>query len=209
MNLFYRLKKIGELFFYFILKYNLKNCKTVLDVGCGYNSALRYINLPIKKEGIDIFNKNIEISKKHKIHQKYRVGDIRKLNKYYKSKSFDAVVCIDVIEHLTKKEGFVLIEMMEQIAKKKVMILTPVGFYSQDDINDNPYQIHKSGWLTEDFKQLGYKVYGLRGLRLLRDDFASIRFKPWILWGFLSFVSELLLYKLPDVSFDMLAVKQK
>lgn len=200
-------KQVGETFFYFVLRQNLRGCISVLDVGCGYNSALRYTGLPFVSEGIDIHKKNIIIGKKEHIHDRYKLGDIRKLASYYKPKSFDAVVCIDVIEHLAEKEGISLLRNMERVARKRVILLTPNGFYHQHAIDDNPYQVHRSGWSKAQFIKSGYNVYGLRGLKYLRDDHASVKYKPWFFWGLVSFVTEVILYPFPDVCFDILAVK--
>lgn len=207
MNLSSLAKQLGETFYYMVLRHYLRDCTSVLDVGCGTNSALQYIQLPLCKEGIDVYKKSVVISRKKKIHDHYTIGDVRKLNYFFAPKSFDAVICIDVIEHLTQQEGIQLMKQMEIIAKKRVILLTPNGFYHQHALEGNPYQIHKSGWKSSRFTRLGYKVYGLRGLRMLRDDHASIKYRPWLFWGFVSFLSEIIFYPFPEVCFDVIAVK--
>ncbi len=62
----------------------------------------------------------------------------------------DAVICIDVLEHLTKKEGLEFIKKMEKWAKKKIIIFT--NGYVPQDVDKNPLQIHKSGWSYNEFK---------------------------------------------------------
>lgn len=207
MNIILKAKQAAEFFFYAVLRYALRDCDSVLDVGCGTNSALQFVPGPKVKEGIDAYKKSIEISKAKHIHSRYTLGDIRRLSSYYKPKSFDAVICIDVIEHITSADGKKLIKMMENIAKKRVIILTPNGFYHQHELEGNPYQVHKSGWKSADFKVLGYRVFGLRGLRQLRDDHASVKYRPWFIWGMLTFLSEIIFFPFPDMSFDILAVK--
>jgi SAM-dependent methyltransferase len=199
--------KYQNIFFYFVLEKGLVGCKSVLDVGCGHNSAVGAIRKTFKSEGIDIFKKTVELSKRKKNHDKYKVGDITKLDQFYKPNSFDACVSIDVIEHFDHKDALKLIKKMEQVAKKKVIILTPNGFYEQHDFDGNPHQEHKSGWKKKQLEELGYKVYGLRGLKYLRNDHAGIKFKPWIFWGFIAFISEILFYPFPSLSFDIYAVK--
>ncbi|MCL4200357.1 methyltransferase domain-containing protein [Patescibacteria group bacterium] len=201
------LRQSGEAFFHAVLRHYLRDSSSVLDVGSGTDSAIQYVPVPYK-EGIDVYRKSVLISKKKKIHHKYMVGDIRKLSSFYTPKSFDAAISIDVIEHLTQKEGIQLIKSMERIAKKTVVLLTPNGFYHQDELEGNPYQVHKSGWKSEDFRKLGFTVYGLRGLQMLRNDHAGIKYKPWIFWGVLSAISEVLFFMFPDVCFDLFAVKK-
>lgn len=200
-------RRFENVFFFWILSRELKNSKSVLDVGCGNFSPLGQIKKTFTSEGVDIYQKCISVSQKNKFHDSYRLADVRKLDKYYKKKSFDALISFDVIEHLTKAESLKMIKQMELIARKKVILMTPRGFIDQGAYDGNPYQVHHSGWSTKDLKQLGYQVFGLRGLKFLRDDEASIRFSPWIFWGFVSMISELLLYPFPNLSFQLFAVK--
>lgn len=207
MNLILKAKQVAESFFYAVLRYALRDCDSVLDVGCGTNSALQFVPGPTTRVGIDAHKKSIEISKAKKIHGRYTLGDIRRLSNYYAPKSFDAVICIDVIEHVTSAEGKKLLQMMETIAKKRVIVLTPNGFYHQHALEGNPYQVHKSGWRSADFRSSGYAVFGLRGLRQLRDNHASIKYRPWFIWGVVTFLSEIIFFPFPDMSFDILAIK--
>jgi hypothetical protein len=62
----------------------------------------------------------------------------------------------DLIEHLGKEDGFRLLEHMELIARKVVVIVTPNGFIAQHLTDGNPLQIHRSGWTAHEMKALGY-----------------------------------------------------
>lgn len=197
-----------DIFYYKTLENHLKGCSSVLDVGCGSDSPLARIKKFFTSHGIDAHKPSILKSKDKKIHDNYTVGNINDLKSHFKRKSFDAVIALDVIEHFPKKDSYKLISEMEKIAREKVILLTPNGFYPQDGYDSNPYQIHKSGWLSEDLRKLGYKVYGLRGIKYLRGDYATIKYKPWILWGAIAFISEPLLYLSPNLSYDLFAVKK-
>ncbi len=201
------IRKYQDIFYYVLIGIQLKGCSSVLDVGCGADSPLGKVKKKFYSEGIDIFEESINQSKKRKIHDRYVVSDIRKIDTIYKSNSFDAVVALDVIEHLRKKESLHLIKKMERIAKKKVMLLTPNGFYHQDAYDDNPYQVHRSEWSIKDLEKLGYKVYGLRGFKYLRGEYATIKHKPWFFWGAIALFSEPLLYFFPSLSYHLFAVK--
>ncbi len=208
MNIRSFFSKYQNIFFYRILEKELSKCNSVLDVGCGHSSSIGMIRRRFRSEGIDIYKKNIIESKRKKLHDKYMLGDIKKLSKLYKKKSFDACVAIDVVEHFNKQDALRLIKDMEVIAKKRVIILTPNGFYEQHAFDGNPHQIHKSGWTKTDLRKLGYTVYGLRGLKFLRDDHAGIKYKPWIFWGICSLISEIIFFPFPSLSFDLFAVKK-
>ena len=181
--------------------------QTVLDVGCGNNSPLAKVKKTFYSVGLDVYKPNIVESKKAKIHDEYKLGDVLKLDKLFKPGSFDAVVALDIIEHLEKKDGYILLSQMEKVAKKKVIILTPYGFTQQHPYDGNPYQMHKSGWYIKDFIKRGYKVYGMRGLRFIRGEYATIKYKPWFFWGIIATLSQLIVYNNPSLAYQLLTVK--
>lgn len=197
----------SDIFFHRMLQLELKGCESILDVGCGSNSPLKAVKKKFYSEGYDIHKPSVAESEKKKIHNKYKIGRIEEIEKHYNDKNFDAVIAIDVIEHLYKKDGLELLKKMEKIAKKKIIILTPNGFVHQDYGGENSFQQHKSGWVKGDLKKLGYKVYGLRSFKFARGEHASIKLKPWIVWGFIIFTTEPLLYFFPDFSFHLFAIK--
>lgn len=202
------IRKYQDIFYFWSIQRFLSGSKTVLDVGCGADSPLKRVRKTFISEGVDVFAESIRTSKKKKIHDSYKLCDIRKLEKVYKKKSFDAVIGLDVIEHLNKKESIRLIKSMEKIGRNRVLLLTPNGFYHQDAYDNNPYQVHKSAWTIKDLQKLGYKVYGLRGLKYLRGEYATIKYKPWFFWGLIAFISEPLLYLIPELSYHLFAVKK-
>ena len=76
-------------------------------------------------------------------------------------KSVDSVFALDFIEHLSKSEGIEFLREAERIARRQIVIYTPLGFYPQNyDENDSVdrwgmrggrWQSHRSGWAVEDF----------------------------------------------------------
>ena len=200
----------------YCLKRELKDCHSVLDLGCGKNSPVQYCNVPYSV-GVDIFKPYIKISKGKKIHNDYILADITRLN--FKPNSFDAVILIDVLEHLPKEEGERLLDKVELWARNKIIITTPNGFVPQKDIDQNPFQKHRSGWTIEEFKKRGYRVYGLAGWKFLRREnivedsnaedsiLSTIRFKPRILWFIISAISQIITYYFPRYAFELFCVK--
>ena len=187
---------------------NNTSCKTILDVGCGNISPLRLLAKYYNTVGVDGYQKAINESKKKGIHSKYVKMDIRNLTKKFKANSFDAVVALDVIEHLTKKDGEKLMSDMGKIAKKVVILVTPNGFVPQHNKINN-LQEHLSGWTAEDFRTKGYTIHGIYGLKLLRKGEAEIRFKPKIFWGILSEISHYLFTKhFPAFSYSIMVSKK-
>ena len=80
---------------------------------------------------VDIFEPYLVESKKKGIHEDYIVSDVMDLSNHVSKNSHDAVIALDLIEHLDKDSGFKLLKMLERIAIKKVIIFTPNGFLRQ------------------------------------------------------------------------------
>ena len=194
-----------KLFSTFYLKRELSNCYSVLDLGCGSNSSIQYCNIPFSV-GVEIFEPYLEESRKKKIHNKYIKEDIRKID--FEPKSFDAVVALDVIEHLTKEEGYRLIKNMERWARKKIIVFVPNGYVKQSEYEGNQFQQHKCGWVVKELEDLGFKTYGINGLKKLRDSEGSIRYRPKLLWCRISDLTQKIAYYYPKIAFQILAVKE-
>lgn len=187
------------------LKRELSDCNTVLDLGCGYNSSIQHCKVPFSV-GVELFEPYLQESKKKGIHNQYIKADIRKVE--FKPKSFDAILCSDVLEHLTKEEGYELIIKMEKWSRKKIIIITPNGYLWQDDYDSNPLQEHKSGWSVEELERLGLNVFGMNGWKKLRGYRGSVKYKPTLLWSIIANLTQKISYRYPKFAFQLFAVKQ-
>lgn len=187
------------------LRKELADCNTVLDLGCGFNSPLQHCNIPFTV-GVELFAPYLEESKKKAIHNQYIKADIREIE--FEPKSFDAVFASEVLEHLTKQEGYQLLKKVEGWARKKVIITTPNLYLWQNGYDDNPFQEHKSGWSSVELKSLGFKVYGMNGWKRLKGYKASIKYKPAFLWARISDLTQKVTYFYPRLAFQLFAVKQ-
>ena len=200
----------------YCLKKELGNCETVLDLGCGSSSPLQYCKSVKYSVGVETFPPYLEESKKRKIHNesiKKRVEEVD-----FPEKSFDAVIMVEVLEHLSEEIGYTLLKNAEKWAKKKVIVSTPNGFMPQRQRDGNPFQKHLSGWNKKTLEKLGFKCRGLAGFKVLRseypdeeteDDFtASIRFRPRLFWFFVATLSQLAAYPVPGLAFELFCVKK-
>ena len=68
--------------------------------------------------------------------------------------AFAYVQCLDVIEHLEKNRGWLLLEHLARIACRRALLFTPNGFRPQE--SDNPYQVHRSGWTADELRSEGW-----------------------------------------------------
>lgn len=152
------------------LSRELKNLRfqSVLDVGGGSGKTFSRIRrlLPISYSvGLDIFAAYILQAKAKNTYDDYVLSEAGSLP--FKDKSFDVVIALQLIEHMSKEEALIAIKEMERVAKKKWIITTPRGIYPQEEFDGNPYQEHKSAWDIDEMESLGYRVilYGTRFIR--------------------------------------------
>lgn len=186
------------------MKKSLAGCRSVLDLGCGNASPLKYCEIEYSL-GVDDFDRYIEESRNKRIHTKYMKANITEVD--FDNNSFDAAIALEVLEHLKKEKGYGLLSKMEKWAKKKVIISVPNGFVAQEDYDSNPLQRHISVWAVDDFKKLGYKVYGFHGYKKLRGHLSEVNFKPVFFWERVSDLTQLIVYFLPKHAFQFYAVK--
>lgn len=188
------------------LRKELQDCETVLDLGCGDDtSPVRHISVPYSV-GVELFEPYLKRSKEKNIHNEYILGDMRKVE--FKPNSFDAVLAIGVIEHLNKEDGFEFIEKMKGWAKKKMVLFTPNGYVWQDSCDNNPLQVHRTGWSVDEFRNLGFEVYGISGLKYLRGYHGGVRFKPFGFWRVIADLTQKITYHHPEYAFEFFCVKR-
>ncbi len=94
---------------------------------------------------------------------------------------YDFIYCGDMIEHLTKEDGFKLIDKLLEHANKWIHIATPSPTPVQNEILGNIHETHLSEWTEKDFedyaKEKGY-VYELVGnIYSGQDNILCVRIK--------------------------------
>lgn len=77
--------------------------------------------------------------------------------------TYDAIIFADVIEHMPKEDGGVLLDKLMAHARDGVIVTTPNVFVEQDDVGGNPYQVHRSLWTSVDFEKYKDKFHFLLG----------------------------------------------
>jgi len=125
---------------------------TIVDVGAGCGKwgvlcreYLKYwCNINPLITGIEAFKgyKNPA----HDIYNKFIYGDV--LDYLTEVQNVDLVLCIDVIEHMTKEQGR---QFMDAISGNYI-ICTPNYWHAQGESFGNRYEKHVSLWKPEDFE---------------------------------------------------------
>ncbi len=143
----------------------LKKDYSVLDLGCGNGLPMigTHFRLLVGVDAFDKVHKGLFDMPEFDLLLNL---DIRNILDLFQMDSFDAITCIDVIEHLKKEEGEKLIKDMEYIARKMVLIFTPLVWSENLDSFNNPiwwsygdiYNLHQSLWTEDDFTSKGYKT---------------------------------------------------
>lgn len=205
----------------YCLKKELNDCESVLDLGCGPSSPLQFCNKIKYSLGVEIFTPYLKESQKRKIHSQYLNQNI--MNLKIAPRSFDAVIMIEVLEHLSKKDGLKLLERAEKWAKKKIIVSTPNGYFPEGKVDQNSWQRHLSGWSIDNFRKLNFKCHGLAGIKFFyhrqnktrsivnsgeNSLLENIRFKPKNLFFLINSFFQIFAYYSPGLSFELLAVKR-
>jgi hypothetical protein len=190
------------------LKRELRSCQTLIELGCGVKSPVAECIKNIFAVGIDGHLHSLLANKRSGYFKDYVLADLNHLP--LKPNSFDCVAAFDVIEHLTKQQAKMLIENMERISKKKIILLTPNGFNPKCHLeDDSPMQIHRSGWTMGEISKRGYMVFGIDGARRLRGEQAAATIKPQIVGSFLARLSDPFVFRCPSTAFALLCIKNK
>lgn len=167
------------------LKKIFKDCNTVLDLGCGAWSPVSFLDWEYSL-GVDACSDSLFEAKQKSTHTEFRQMDIKNIVQTFSKDKFDCCVALDFIEHFTKQDGLKIIEDMEKVAKKLIVISTPNGEVLPFKGRDSSLEDHLSSWSVNELKELGFKVVGIYGDKSLRGPSHSLKFKPKILWGLIS-----------------------
>lgn len=136
----------------------------------------------------------------------------------HKADEFDLIVALDVIEHLTKSDGYRLLYHLNRLTDCSV-VQTPNGFLWQAPFLTNPFQAHISGWKPRELKALGWRrQFGLGGLKQLvgiggRPHYAmsssALRKRLKVLDKIIIHTTRILLSSFPFLHGEFIAIRRK
>lgn len=198
-----------------LLRVSIGHPKTVLDLGCGDGSLIEFLSEGKKWKitGIDIYKKAIESARKRNIYYKLIQGDLLKTLKSNSRLKYDVIFFSQVIEHVIRSNGEKILDEIEKLAEKRIIVGTPRGFMEQphEFLDGNPNQVHKSGWSIEDFTSRGYKVYGVGFLPIWSHDGLgrNANFFTMVLSNIISYLMSPVVYFFPALGAGIIAIKDK
>jgi len=201
---------LEEKLFYSILRRYVNETDKVIELGAGVSSHIRIIYKDIDITAIDNHNASITKAIEKNIYTNYIEGDVLKLNDILEANSYDVVVAFDLIEHLDKNQGEQLIQLMKNVARKRIIIYTPNGFLPQPAYDNNLFQEHISGWSYNEMRNKGFKIFGINGLKQLSGMYSLPIIRPIVLGIFIRNISWLILklLKLEKYSFAIMCIKE-
>lgn len=186
----------------------LTGADSVLDVGCG-GSAFLLREVPTLKGYVGVDAIPVQLPETAPGDARTEQMDVRTIAERFEPGSFDVVVALDVIEHLSKDEGWALLDAMERLARRRVIVFTPNGFLEQGAVDGNPYQVHRSGWSVGEFRARGYRIRGINGFKPLRGGMAEVRWRPVAVWERVTRLTQGLFVRRPRWAFQLLCVRDR
>jgi len=139
-------------------------CETVLDVGCGINPQ-EYLR-PVVHICCEPFHQYVERLQQIVSARTDRIYVLMEASwdevvRIFPPSSVDTVFLVDVVEHLEKEEGRRLLSQTEHIARRQLVVFTPLGYMPQHHsdgkdawgLDGAAWQEHRSGWLPEEFDE--------------------------------------------------------
>lgn len=141
----------------------VRETEVVVDIGCGivpmnYFRPKLHLMVEPWNEYSDILTHRYSGDKSIII---IRTGALEALRQLADN-SVDSIFLLDVIEHLEKEMGRLVIIESERVAREQIVIFTPLGFMPQHMESNQPdgwglsgtsVQEHRSGWEPEDFSE--------------------------------------------------------
>lgn len=162
----------------------LSEDESILDLCCGIGNVSDGFKCS-KILGVDVFQRYLDIYSKNVPNSDTLRFDLSKISEstldVFSDSVYDNVLCIDGVEHLEYEDSIKLIEKLEKIARKKIIIFTPENVENPDDpVLNHPkgiwgisgadqWQEHKSAFPRRFWQQRGYSVYQLNKGRNVYD----------------------------------------
>jgi len=188
---------------HYLMSYKqLIGSRCILDVGCGLGlpmRVLRRLGLPSRVIGVDVHIQYLRRVKKLEIYDDRVLASAVYLP--FREKSFNSVICLQVLEHLTKRDGVTALRKLSRVADT-VVVTTPVSFVKADVDPRNPFQKHRSAWYPEDLEHLGYMTKGYGWFRITKHSCLA----PLLV--LMNIILIPMLRGLPRLAYHMYAVKR-
>ena len=128
---------------------------------------------------------------------------------FFQDSEFDLVIALDLIEHLSKENGYLLLYQLDRLASNSSLVFTPNGFIWQPPSLNNPFNAHISAWKPKELRKLGWKKqYGNIGFSIFIGPYGLLKFNSRVLY-----IANILMLPIvrifPFLGFSFTAVKRQ
>ena len=131
--------------FFYALRSRIQKTEIVLDVGCGIRPQTFFEpKVHICVEPFEEYRKIIRPFFPNSGCFLFLKSDALTALKSFDDDSVDTVMMLDLIEHLEKDAGFELLREANRVARKQIVVFTPLGFFP----------MHFHGTATDDWGML-------------------------------------------------------
>jgi SAM-dependent methyltransferase len=150
----------------------------MLDIGCGPGTLGKTLKKYCKRLiGIEPFAPHADAARKSGAYDEVIGADVRKAE----LPKADAVVMLDFIEHIPKKEGVNLIKTLQKTASA-IILATPSKFHDNLDqvgATNNPSERHLCCWSKDELQSLGFNVSEIILDDILKATYGNLLFAAW------------------------------
>lgn len=144
----------------------IKNASKILDLGFGSGILEMFLSKSKKDisiEGLDISVKSVKLAKSLFPKWKFKIGNLKKT--FYKNNKFDYVICLEVLEHISPNDVFVVLKEINRILKSKGFFILSVPlnedleFMINNNINYNAHvRIYTPILIKTELLIAGFKI---------------------------------------------------
>jgi hypothetical protein len=156
-----------------------KNLIRILDLGAGpaqyyEKDVFGFFHFEVEINLLDAFDYSITPITSERVTIKRILGVVPEYLYSIPSDEYDVVVAFDLIEHLPKDQGYLLLYEIDRISSAASIVFTPNGFVWQPPTVDSRFDAHVSGWRPSELRKLGWNnVRGHGGSRLFRGPYGE------------------------------------
>jgi hypothetical protein len=187
----------------------------IIDLGAGSGWYWDEIDEKLNGYSVEVVLFDASVNQPIKVLDNIKINKIRGLIpselQELQTDEFDIVIAFDLIEHLSKEDGYRMLYEMDRLARHSSFIFTPNGFIWQPPSENNPFNAHISGWTPAELKYNGWRdQHGHTGYRRFRGPYGLP--KNWIKnWVFqeLDAAAEIITSRFPRQSFAFSAIKRR